>query len=163
MDFALHGNYAFDRNRTFAYYRLHENIGVEPPSVKAFSAILILFVGLNLAATGLAFGLCTGRPGCTHCLLNAPAHSDAVPAGHGCCKPSTTPSCDVEKDSIPQRSFTHLPPLKQTLKRLVGIDNAAPGSLQAFDLNPIARTASHSAKTPHQKEPLYIQHLSLIC
>jgi len=132
-------------------------------SVKALSAILILFVGLNLAATGLAPGLCSGQPGCAHCALSAPAHYNAMPAGHGCCNTSATSPCEVAKNSIPQRSFTHLSPLNQTLKRFTGIDNAALSILQAIDLNPKARTSPPPAKTPHQKEPLYIQHLSLLC
>lgn len=132
-------------------------------SVKALSTILIVFIGLNLAATGLAVGLCTGQPDCMHCTINAPTHSNAMPAGHGCCETPTAAPCDVEINSVPQRPFIYLVTFKHTQTRPSSFDNATAGIVQVCDFNQKTRTSAAPAKIPIHKAPLYIQHLSLIC
>ncbi len=153
----------FDRNRRIAYYSIIRNSGVENPSVKTLSTILILFIGLNLTATGLAVGICTGQPGCLRCGIHAPTNADKMPADHRCCQTSRAAPCDVEKNSHTRKFFTYLLTDTQTPIRLPNPGNAASGAIKIFDFNPKTRIFIPLEKTSTRRLPLYIQHLSLIC
>ena len=153
----------FDINQTTVYNIRINNKGVDCPPVKALSSILILFIGLNLAATGLAMGLCTGQHGCLHCAVHKPTYPNNMPAGHGCCETPTKKACDVEKNSIPNKSFVYLLNIKETFTKLSNLDNAAPGIIRISDNNPRTQSLPRPAMIPNHKEPLYIKHLSLIC
>ena len=133
--------------------------------MKTLSTLLILFIGLNLGATGLATGLCTGQSDCLHCSFQQTSHSQDMPMGRGCCSTPTTSGCDFEKSNLTQLSVVYLIPAKVTSPAFTNI--AYPDSdMRLFDIDLKSRPLLPllpQRKTSYQKTPLFIQHLSLIC
>jgi len=133
--------------------------------VKKLSTLLILFIGLNLGATGLAASLCTGQSDCRYCSFQQTSHAQDMPMGRGCCSTPTASGCDFEKSNLTQLSVVYLIPAKVTSPAFTNI--AYPDSdMRLFDIDLKNRPwlpLLPQRKTSYQKTPLFIQHLSLIC
>ena len=151
----------FDKQQNFLY---HTN-QVGNLFMKTLSTLLILFIGLNLGATGLTAGLCTGQFDCLHCSFQPTSHSQDMPMGQGCCTTPTESGCDFEKNNLTQLSVIYLIPAKVTSPAFTSI--AYPVSdMWLFDIDLKNRPLLPllpQRKTSYQKTPLFIQHLSLIC
>lgn|GEM_PF-3102327 len=135
--------------------------------MKTLSAFLIFFIGLNLAATGLATGLCTGESGCLHCAFQpAPQTPDMpmgdMPEGHDCCTTPAATACDFEKNNLTHLSIVYLIPQKATPPVFAGVASSAP-DMRLSDIVAKKTPFPPQQKTAYQKTPLFIQHLSLIC
>jgi hypothetical protein len=129
--------------------------------VKTLATFLILFIGLNLSASGLGAGLCTGQSDCLHCSFQHASRSEEMPMGHGCCTTSTATACDFEKSNQTQRSVVYLIPVQVTSPVFTAITYPVPD--MPFDIDLKNRPLLPQRKISIQKTPLFIQHLSLIC
>jgi hypothetical protein len=129
--------------------------------MKTLATLLILFIGLNLGASGLYAGLCTGQSDCLHCSFQHTSRSVEMPMGHGCCTTSTATACDFEKTNQTQRSVVYMKPAQVTSPVFTATAYPVPG--MPFDMDLKNRPLLPQRKISIQKTPLFIQHLSFIC
>ena len=155
----------FDRQQKFLYHTNSVDFRIGNHSLKTFSTLLILFIGLNLGAAGLAADLCTGRSDCLYCSFQQTSHARDMPMDRGCCSTPAEGGCDFEKNKPTQLSVVYLIPATVTSPAFTNI--AYPDSdMRLFDIDLKNRSLFPllpQRKTAYQKTPLFIRHLSLIC
>jgi hypothetical protein len=93
---------------------------------KTLSSLVILLIGLNLATTGLAVGLCTGQPGCIYCASGSMPHPQDNATGHACNMSEPLPlPCDFESNDNPAVYMVDSLFSKAEFREILRIEGAA--------------------------------------